>query len=205
MKPKRFLIIMMNFVLCLQFPSFAWANNATLPNPDSANIFSQASNSTTVFNPAPEFQTDASFNFRGIRWGMSVNEVKAIEAKKITNDDTNNKTNVYRIGYKDVENFGDKYWLVYSFLNNQCWGGSYAVNYAEPGAYERMLEALTKSYGPGKVVKDIELEKTLSWQNGDTFIALTFKPETRQGRKINLIFVSESLAPFSYHQQVTQE
>ena len=195
MSYKKIWFIGVNLCLLTMLSSFALANNATQPNiePNNAN--------RTATNPAPEFQKDPSYNFRTVRWGMSVEQVKAQEGRKITNYDKNKKTDVYRIGYKDEVVFGDKYWLVYSFLNDKCWGGSYAIDYAEEGAYERLLAGLTQSYGPGKLVKDIELEKVYTWNNGDTFISLTFKPETRQGRRINLIFVSEALSPFSYHEE----
>ncbi len=197
MNCKKIYAILINLFTLLLLSSVAWANNANQPSSESSSESSHAS----TLKPASEFQKDPSYNFRSVRWGMSVEEVKAQEAKKITNYDKNKKTDVYRIGYKDEIIFGDKYWLVYSFLNDKCWGGSYAIDYAEEGAYERLLEGLTQSYGPGKLEKDIELEKVYTWNNGDTFISLTFKPETRQGRRINLIFVSEALSPFSYHEE----
>ena len=199
MSCKKIWVLGINLCLLLMFSSFAWANNATQPSSELNNP------NRTALTPAPEFQKDPSYNFRTVRWGMSVDEVKAQEAKKITNYDKNKKTDVYRIGYKDEVIFGDKYWLVYSFLNDKCWGGSYAIDYAEEGAYERLLAALTQSYGPGKLVKDIELEKVYTWNNEDTFISLTFKPETRQGKRINLIFVSEALSPFAYHEENKQK
>lgn len=196
MRCKKIWVIGLNLCMLLMLSSFAFATNATQSNSEPSPFHQGA-----ALTPAPEFQKDPASNFRAVRWGMSVEEVKALEGKKITNYDKNKKTDVYRIGYKDEVIFGDKYWLVYSFLNDKCWGGSYAIDYAEEGAYERLLDKLTQSYGPGKLTKDIELEKVYTWNNGDTFISLTYKPETRQGRRINLIFVSEALSPFSYHEE----
>ena len=204
MSGKKIGIILINLCVLLALGSFASAKNATQPSSESSSKLAPA-NQASVLTPSPEFQKDPSYNFRAVRWGMSAEEVKAQEGKKITNYDKNKKTDVYRIGYKDEVVFGDKYWLVYSFLNDKCWGASYAVDYAEEGAYERLLKALTASYGPGKLTKDIELEKVHTWNNGDTFISLTFKPDTRQGRRINLIFISESLSPFSYHEESPQQ
>ncbi|MBQ4133852.1 MAG: hypothetical protein IJD04_09015 [Desulfovibrionaceae bacterium] len=143
---------------------------------------------------APEFQEDASYDFRRVRWGMSPEEVEAVMGRRPTRHDTNRKTGVYRMGYKDEDLFGIKIWTMYSFINEKLWGAGYAKNYAEAGEFEKIAAVALECYG--RVEPLVEGRNTeYKWERGDTVISLRLADDPRMGNRILFNFISRKLLP----------
>jgi len=143
----------------------------------------------------PAFREDAGYDFRKTRWGMNPAEVEEAEGKKPTRHDTNSKSGVYRIGYKDVDLFGVDIWLVYSFVNDQLWGAGYAKDYAKEEEFEIIAASALSYYGNTELFVEGSTRE-YEWSQGeDTQIILRHVDDPRRGHRIFFNFTSESLSP----------
>lgn len=143
----------------------------------------------------PELREDASYDFRKVRWGMSPAEVEAAEGKKFTRHDTNSKSGVYRIGYKDVDLFGVDIWLVYSFVNDQLWGAGYAKDYAKQEEFDLIAAKALEYYGDTELFEEGSTREYEWAQGEDTQIILRHVDDSRKGHRIFFNFTCESLSP----------
>ena len=94
--------------------------------------------------------TGTDYDFRDTKWGMSREEVKAIESAEINEEDAD------EIIYK-VEHYSQDFFCGYSFVNDKLhqgyyiWDGSYLNPDHYIQAYDDIKEFLIEDYGTPKV------------------------------------------------------
>ena len=142
----------------------------------------------------PKFQGNAACDFQKVRWGMSPSEVEAVMGSRPTRHDTNRKSGVYRMGYKDTDLFGVKIWTIYSFTDDRLWGAGYAKDYAADGEFEIIASEALAYYG--KVEPLVENNSTeYQWETEGSRIYLRLTDDPRLGKRIFFNYISEELAP----------
>lgn len=122
----------------------------------------------------PLFQRDETCDFRGIRWGMSPEEVKAAENMEVFEEKPYITPGEYLICYQNVlfDNMGS-ITLRYFFLDNRCFLGMYYFSENSLDIFIPLLEKLTQVYGPPTYAKDAD-RLVKGWQTDETFIFLSF-------------------------------
>lgn len=172
------------------------APNATnVTNATEAAENNGEAEATQVSMYVPEFREDGSYDFRKTRWGMGPDEVEAAEGKKPTRNDTNSKSGVYRIGYKDVDLFGVEIWLVYSFVNNKLWGAGYAKDYAKEEDFDVIAAKALAYYGDTQLFTEGNTREYEWAQGEDTQVILRHIDDPRRGHRIFFNFTCASLSP----------
>lgn len=154
------------------------------------------SNSKEAFPSAyvPEFRENSSYDFRKTRWGMSPDEVKAAENREPTRSETKS-SGVFRVGYKDVDLFGVKIWLVYSFVDGKLWGAGYAKDKGLEGEFEKIAAKALAYYGDTKLAKEDNISQ-YDWSQGeDTKVVLRHVSDPLLGNRIFLDFINKKFAP----------
>ena len=154
------------------------------------------SNSTEAFPSAyvPEFRENSSYDFRKTRWGMSPDEVKAAENREPTRSETKS-SGVFRVGYKDVDLFGVKIWLVYSFVDGKLWGAGYAKDKGLAGEFEKIAAKALAYYGDTKLAKEDNISQYDWTQGEDTKVVLRHVSEPLLGNRIFMDFINKKFAP----------
>ena len=171
------------------------AGISELDNSANAGII-HGSNSTEAFPSAyvPEFRENSSYDFRKTRWGMSPDEVKAAENREPTRSETKS-SGVFRVGYKDVDLFGVKIWLVYSFVDGKLWGAGYAKDKGLEGEIEKIAAKALAYYGDTKLAKEDNISQ-YDWAQGeDTKVVLRHVSEPQLGNRIFMDFINKKFAP----------
>lgn len=122
---------------------------------------------------AEEQSTDCVI--RNVKWGMTIDEVKAVETAELESEKEDKS-----LRYKNIDMFGQKFDLVYSFSYAR---GLETAAYASPNLLEREAEELEKSiinalnekYGKGEAGSPLY---ELVWYSNGTKIGLSkFVPE----------------------------
>ncbi len=169
---------------------------ASQENPADAAI-AHGSDSTQIppLEYVPEFRENSSYGFRKTRWGMSPDEVKAAEGREPTRSETTSSSGVYRIGYKDVDLFGVKIWLVYSFVDGKLWGAGYAKDKSYEGEFDKIAAKALAYYGDTKLAKENNLSQYNWSQDEDTKVSLRHVSDPLLGNRIFLDFINKKFSP----------
>lgn len=108
-------------------------------------------------------------SFRNVDWGMTIDEVKAVETAELESEKEDKS-----LRYKNIDMFGQKFDLVYSFSYAR---GLETAAYGSPNLLEREAEELEKSiintlnekYGKGEAGSPLY---ELVWYSNGTKISL---------------------------------
>lgn len=101
-------------------------------------------------------EEDADFTFReGIAWGMSREEVLAVEGASRFDSD---EDGVYTLEFDDIEQNGVRCDVEYAFMDDALFMASFEYDTEDvPVTYDALLASLTESYGaPGEMNDDIK-------------------------------------------------
>lgn len=149
------------------------------------SMFSACGNSET----APESNTSISteeqgddYVIRNVKWGMSMEEVKSAETAELKNEEEDKS-----LRYKNIEMFGQKFDLVYSFTLAK---GLHTAVYSSPNVLKdegekleiSILETLTEKYGKSEY--NSALNQYIWYSNGTKISLYRGIPEESE----NLVF-----------------
>lgn len=138
----------------------------------SLSILTSCGNSEST----PESDTSIStaeqgsdYVIRNVKWGMSMEEVKSAETAELENEEEDKS-----LQYKNIEMFGQKFDLVYSFtlakgLHTAVYGSPNVLKDEGEKLEKSILETLTEKYGKS------EYNSTLNqytWYSNGTKISL---------------------------------
>lgn len=142
----------------------------------------------------PLFQRDGNCDFRGIRWGMSPEEVKAIEDMEVYKEGIHPEFDNYMLRYDSVpfNEFSDVT-LRYFFLDEKCFLGVYYFYEIDYAGYEALLRKLSDVYGDTSYANE-KNDHTLGWQTQYTHIFLRYYYSKNQ-LVVTLNYVSKEYSP----------
>ena len=132
-------------------------------------------------------------DFRNIRWGMSVQEVKAAEGLPVAAEGPHDKPDEYFIKFENIKYLDQETVLRYFFWENECYNATYFFVNSDFQTYERILAFLSEEYGPGDFTEE-SIGKMASWNTGLVFIILNYRPKSEI--KVSLRITSIYYMPF---------
>ena len=147
----------------------------------------------------PLFQRDENCDFRGIRWGMSPEEVKVTEDMEVFEEGPDLKQGKYFIYYKDIPFRGfERVGLRYFFIENKCFLGVYYFYQIDESGHHKLLQFSEEIYGTEHRIFITSTHWANSWKLINNIVLLKFFPDTDIGKFATLMFISEQLAPHEW-------
>ena len=170
-------------------------NSTMLKNEELSNNSTIAQSSPKILAYIPEFQAGPEYNFKKATWGMSLDEVKAIEDRPVGLYFKTKGTDRCHISYKE-DLFGFGFTLTYSFSDNKLYEAEYRNDVSsKPEAYAILYDKLVKAYGQPHGTHKKEFILTHNWSFDDTEILFEYGTEHNVNNRYVLYFFSKSFAP----------
>ena len=140
-------------------------------------------------------------DFRNIRWGMSVQEVKAAEGLPVAAEGIPvaiegpiPPPEQYFLEYKNIEYLGKNFTLRYFFYKNECYLAALLYYNADKETYDQILAEYVKINGPGKRLYESDKIISDSWDKKDISNFLTYL-YNRENNIVMIRFLSDVYFP----------
>ncbi len=133
-------------------------------------------------------------DFRNIRWGMSVEEVKAAEGLPVALEKPHDEPEQYFVEYQNVEYLGKNSTLRYFFHQNECYLAVYLYYNADRATYDHVLAEYVKLHGPGKRLRETDKVISYSWDWENIFNYLSYL-YNRENNIVMVRFLALDYAP----------
>ena len=145
----------------------------------------------------PLFQRDENCDFRGIRWGMTFEEVKAMEGLDPVKEDVNLKPNEAYLLYEKINfhNFVEVK-LGYFFYMGKCFMGIYDFVNID---HQSVLHFLENVYGEPTYTYRDGTDSVIGWQVLNSHIFLRDFSEQSSQQLYTVVFVSKDYSPEDWH------
>lgn len=132
------------------------------------------------FSPLLSYFWDAPHDFRKTKWGMSIEEVKATESKKLLEEESISPYETFLFYWDELE--GLKALVSYHFIDNKLAAAEYDIVIIKENSdyvivdFNNLKEKLTYIYGEPKEYKygkdDSYLSMGATWETNSTLVKL---------------------------------
>lgn len=139
--------------------------------------------------PFPDFKANQQCDFRRLSWGMTQEQVEALEYLAPSATGINPSGTIYHIyGYTNC--MGKRARLTHNFLLDQYIGGDYLISGSSIEEYKKVRADLENYYGAPALADEAENISYAGWSLPDKFLNLVFYPDHSQyGSLFTLTFV----------------